>query len=288
MNLIFDEVAHTYTDKNGKIIPSVTQILGQVYGTGLEDAPSYFVERAAQKGSSIHKEIEAFLKEGKDGTSKEFQVWKKWWTPGGAFECEKVICADTPHGRFAGTLDLYKGGWIYDWKTCKTATHKQIKKWQMQLSFYAYAMRQYGFPVNEPLRVIQLKEDNYHHIHVDYLGDEFVEGTMALYKEGSKAQEEHKELQTVSNNDLKVLEDVLVQIDGLQKVVDSYREKIKEEMERRGILDINFGGIKISYVAPHKCKKFDSTSFKKEHEDLFKQYQKETNVKGFVRIETNG
>lgn len=283
MNLTFDEVAHTYTDQFGNVIPSVTQILGQVYGTGLESAPSFFVERAANKGTAIHKEIEAYLKEHVEGTSPEFLAWKQWWTPGGAFESEKIIYAQTPSGAFAGTTDMYKAGWIYDWKTCKTATHKQIRKWQMQLSFYAYAWRQMGYPVNEPLKIIHLT-DTYEVITVDYLGDAWVEDTMALYKEGKPVEEEHKELQTVSQKDLEVLSCIITQIAELKKVADDYREKIKAEMEQRGILNIDLPGVQIDYVAGHKRKSFDDTKFKKDHNDLYLQYLKETTVKPAVRI----
>lgn len=284
MNLIFDEVGHTYTDSNGNIIPSVTQILGKVYGTGLEDAPSYFVDRAAAKGTAIHKEIEAYLKEGKEGNTPEFKAWKRWYTPGTKFESEKVICGETPYGRFAGTADLWQDGWLNDWKTCKTSTKKQIKKWQMQLSMYAYPLRKMGYPVNEPLKIIHLVGDTFEVIHVDYLGDQFVEDTMKLYAEGAKPVEEHKELQTVSENELSTLEEMLFEMAAAEKIIEDMRAKIKEEMEQRGILNLTFGHVKMSYVAGTVRKSFDSTAFKKDHADLYKKYQKDTTVKPTVRI----
>lgn len=284
MNLTFDEVAHTYTDNMGNIVPSVTQIIGKVYGTGLESAPSEFVKRAAEKGTAIHKEIDNYLKTGVEGATPEFRAWKKWYVPGGVILGEKMIFGQTPYGNFAGTLDLYKGGWIYDWKTCKTATRQQISKWQKQLSFYAYAMRQFGYPVNEPMKIIHLVYDTYEVIPVDYLGDEFVETTMVLYKDGSQPEEQTTELQTVSQKDLEVLSCIITQIAELKKVADDYREKIKAEMEQRGILNIDLPGVQIDYVAGHKRKSFDDTKFKKDHNDLYLQYLKETTVKPAVRI----
>lgn len=284
MNLTFDEVAHTYTDNMGNIVPSVTQIIGKVYGTGLESAPSEFVKRAAEKGTAIHKEIDNYLKTGVNGATPEFRAWKKWYVPGGVILGEKMIFGQTPYGNFAGTLDLYKGGWLYDWKTCKTATRQQISKWQKQLSFYAYAMRQFEYPVNEPMKIIHLVDETYEVIPVDYLGDEFVETTMALYKDGTQPEEQTTELQTVSKNDLQVLGMVLTQIKELEKVADEYREQIRKEMEQRGILNLTIDNVKISYISGTKRKAFDSASFKKDHNDLYLQYQKETTVKPTVRI----
>lgn len=288
---MFDEVSHTYTDVYGTIIPSVTQIIGAVYGTGLESAPEYFVERAAKKGTAIHNEIEMYLKTGVPGKSQEFYTWRKWYVPGGEFLSETMVCGTTPDGvRFAGTVDFAQCGWIWDWKTCKTATKKQIKKWQMQLSFYYYALKQMGYPVLEkpvedkPLRVLHLTGDTYEIIRMEYLGDEFVENTVAMWARGEKPTVPSKELQSVSEGELQVLEEMLLEVAEADKIINAMRSKIQVEMEKRGILNLTFGKVKMSYVEASKKKTFDSTAFKKDHEDLYKQYQKETKVKPTVRI----
>lgn len=288
MNITFDEVGHTYTNEQGEIIPSVTQILGTVYGTGIEKAPSYYVERAADKGTKIHKAIEAYLKEGKESELKEFSIWKDWYSAISRqhFESEKIISGTTENGAFAGTLDFYSNGWIYDWKTCKTATRKQLDKWQKQLSFYTYAMRQYGYTVHEPAKVLHLT-DKFEVIPLEYLGDKFVEETMALYRDGKK-HEENRELISVSKNELQILEDTLFQINSLEHVVEEIRTKIREEMEQRGILDLQVGNVKMTYVAGTIRSSFDTKKFKEEHLDLYKTYQKDVIVKPSVRITING
>lgn len=290
MNIIFDEVGHTYTDGNGNIIPSVTQILGKVYGTGLEDAPRFFVERAAEKGTAIHKEIEAYLKTGKQGESQEFKAWLSWFAYGNKalfreWGSEKIIYASTKNGAFAGTLDFWGDGWIYDWKTCKTATKQQIEKWQKQLSFYCYAVRRMGNPVNEPLKIMHLTADTYEVINVEYLGDDFVEETMAHYRAGeSVIPVTCTELQTVSQEELMVLEETLRMIDTLKEKAQQIREKIQEEMEKRGLLSVAIGPVRASYVAGSVKHTFDTKRFKAEHADLYKDYLTNSTVKPSVRI----
>lgn len=293
MIISFDEAKHAYTTDAHAVIPSVTQIIGAVYGTGLENAPEYFVNRAAEKGTAIHKAIESYLNDGKKSTIKEFIVWQKWYEgfKNKPFDSEKIIYAQTPNGAFAGTLDFLCDGWVYDWKTCKTATRQQIQKWQKQLSFYTYALRQMGYAVNEPGKILHLT-DTYEVINVDYLGDEFVEKTMALYKEikaGKKTQEqailsEQKALETVSQKEMQTLEDVLVQINALKLVADEYRKRIKEEMERRGILSLKFGKVNLTYVPGTIRQSFDEKAFKQDDPDLYAIYLKNTEVAPQLRI----
>lgn len=293
----FDAENHLYFDEQGYIVPGPSEIIATVYGTGLENAPKFFVDRAANKGHIAHAEIDNFLKTGQEGESAEFRVWHRWWTFSARFdkyENEKIVYAQTPSCAFAGTLDFYANGWLWDWKTSKTATKAQIEKWTMQLSFYCYAMRQMGYVVNEPLKILHIT-DKFSTIHIKYLGDKFVEETMAKYKDivAGKAVQQVKpapvqELQTVSQNDLQILEDTIFQIETLEKVVDNIREKIRVEMETRGILYLQIGKVKMTYVAGGVRKGLDSKKFKEEQPALFASYLKETQYKPSLRITING
>lgn len=291
----FDAENHLYFDEKGYIVPSVTEILGVVYGTGLENAPKHFVERAAEKGHAIHAEIEKYIKTGEKGQTPEFQAWLKVFAntvPVYVGDSEKIIFANTPSGAFAGTVDLLGNGFLYDWKTCKTDTRQQIAKWQKQLSFYCYALRQMRNIVNEPLKIVHVNGSNLEVINVDYLGDDFVEKTMALYKgivDGKKTQEqailsEQKDLETVSQKELQTLEDVLMQIQALELVAEGYRAKIKAEMERRGILNVQVGRVKMTLVPGTIRQTFDTKAFRQDDPALYAIYLKNTEVKPSLRI----
>lgn len=287
MMIRFDQENHLYFNEKGFILPNPTQIIGKVYGTGLENAPTEFVNRAADKGHFHHAEFDTYIKTGKKGTSPEFEAWYKRFSntiPVMSGESEKIVSAETPYGAFAGTVDLIGNGFLYDWKTCKTATRQQVKKWQMQLSFYCYALRKMGYTVNEPLKIVHVNGSDLEVINVDYLGDKFVEETMRLYSADEKPAEVKQELQTVSQSDLQTLEDTLFQIDTLEKVVSNIREKIKDEMERRKILDLQVGRVKMTYVAGTIRQTFDSKKFKQDDPDLYAIYLKNTEVKPSLRI----
>lgn len=291
--IVFDEEKHQYTNAHtGEVLPSVTQIIGTVYGTGLENAPSYFVERAAEKGTIIHEEIDAYLRKGKLGRTPEFVKWHDWFTKYGnpyeKYESELIVYAKTPYGSFAGKIDFLIR-FVTDWKTSKTSTRQQVKKWQMQMSMYVYAARKMGKIVDEPMKIVHITENGVEVINVDYLGDEWVENTVKMYYEGQKIEERPEtSLQTVDQNTLAHFGFVLKQIAELEKSIEPIREQIKSEMEKRGILALKAGDVSITYVSPTTRETFDTKRFKDENAGLYEQYKKTSEVKSSIRIKIKG
>lgn len=293
-NITFDEKNHIYYNEQGFIVPSVTEVIGTVYGTGLEDAPAEFVERAAAKGTKIHKEIEAFIKgeglpEQISPETNNFIVYANKNLRLDIYaKTELILHASTSFGEVCGTTDLFTGGILLDYKTSKTATRKQINKWQKQLSFYRYMAQKMGLSVLDQ-KVLHLTAEGCEEIPLEYLGDAFVEETMKLYSEGKKAQPAPltTELQTVEKYDLQYFADTLERIKIMEQNIDGIKEAIKAEMESRNILDLQIGNVSITYVAPTKRKSFDSAKFKAEHADLYKAYQKESAVNSSIRIKVD-
>lgn len=290
MNITFDEKTHTYF-VDGYITPSVNEILNEVYGSGLEGVPVEFVQRAAAKGTKAHKEINCFvigegLPEQVMPETNNFIIYANKNLRLDIYaKSEIILHAKTPYGDVCGTADLFCNGYLYDYKTSKTATRKQIEKWQMQLSFYWYMLKQAGKSVLGA-KILHLTADNCEEIPLEYLGDDFVEETMRLYSEGKKAQPAPitTELQTIEKSDLEYFADTLERIKIMEQNIDGIKEAIRVEMEQRNILDLQIGNVKITYVAPTKRKSFDSTRFKAEHSDLYAAYQKESAVNSSIRI----
>ena len=292
MNITFDEKNHLYFNEKGFIVPSVTEMIGEVYGTGLENAPAHLVEARANIGTEIHEEAKG-LQDGtlteKDIKHLETKHFYKWFKENNFkyTKSEFIAYANTPYGEVCGTVDLFADGYIIDLKTSKTATRKQLEKWQMQLSFYCYMLKQAGKSVLG-LKVLHLTEEGSKEIPLEHLGDDFVEATMKHFKEGTKAlQETTTELQTVSSKEIAIFKDILYKIKTFEESIDPVKKAILAEMEQRNILSLNLGDISITYIPPTKRKSFDSTKFKAEHADLYNAYQKESAVKSSIRIKVN-
>ena len=67
--LEYDDETHTYL-VNGVIVPSVTQVMQVKFGNKYEGIRSEVLNRAAERGTAIHKAIENYCK-GMDDGSKE-------------------------------------------------------------------------------------------------------------------------------------------------------------------------------------------------------------------------
>lgn len=113
-DVIFDKDWHTYRVDN-KIVPSVTQLLDD----GTYDNPHIGKETlqyAKDKGTLIHKEIQEWLEDGKEGITEEF------------YEFIRL---------FNENKELFEQKAIFDYKTYSTATKSNREKCYKQTSMYA-------------------------------------------------------------------------------------------------------------------------------------------------------
>ena len=145
----FDSEWHTYRVDN-KIVPSVTQILDD--GTyDNKNISKETLEYACNKGTLVHKEIQEWLEEGKEGFTEEF------------YEFVRL---------FNENKELFDTKAIFDIKTYAIATPKNREKCFKQEYMYADAVEY--LTSDRPI--------NYFMIHLPHgkpgkiinLGDEFL------------------------------------------------------------------------------------------------------------------
>jgi hypothetical protein len=73
--LEYIDETHTYLYE-GVVLPSITQILKAKFGGKYDGIPKATLERAAEKGSEVHKAIEDFEKQGIECDLPELRNWK--------------------------------------------------------------------------------------------------------------------------------------------------------------------------------------------------------------------
>lgn len=112
----YDDEWHTYR-LNGKIIPSVTQLLDDgEYDKVDKDLLKY----ASDKGKIVHKEIETYFKTGNFGFSGEFYEFLYIYT---------------------NQSELFEKKAIFDFKTYSVATPMNRFKCYQQIKMYAEAVK---------------------------------------------------------------------------------------------------------------------------------------------------
>ena len=106
----FDAATHTYTDQHGRVVPSVTQALAVL--DSYRGIPAHVLEKAAQRGTAVHRAVELHLQDDLDELSLDSEVaeyFYAYWK----FEREhryrpehSELRVFSNKFRYAGTLDL--------------------------------------------------------------------------------------------------------------------------------------------------------------------------------------
>ncbi len=296
MSIIFDEIAHTYTDdRTGEQPPSVNQIINAVYGSGYEYVKKEILNARAERGKEIHADAYNWLTAKRYYSPENIEIVElsDWFERNmvdlKVVEPEKIVYVP---GMFAGTADLItgpaRGAHLWDYKTnINKPTKKMLAHWQMQLSFYKYALDRMGYKI-EQMTILHLVNTTCTPYELEYLGDQFVIDTWKAFKEGRKIEKpKETSLQTVNKRAVQKLQRTLEKIATLEKEIAPIREQIKQEMEKRGITALEIGKISVTYVGPGKRKKFDTERFKAENGPLYYRYITETDVKSSIRIKVN-
>lgn len=111
----YNEEFHTYRF-NGKIIPSVTKLLDD---GSYDNVDKSILKKAAKKGTLVHKEIEDFIKHGKNGFTNEFQDFMTIYIQ---------------------NKEKFENKAIFDIKTYTIASPKNREKCYKQIKMYADAI----------------------------------------------------------------------------------------------------------------------------------------------------
>ena len=73
--LEYIDETHTYI-YNGIVLPSITQVLNVKFGNKYDGIPKEILERAASRGTELHKAIEDYEKQGIESDVPELRNWK--------------------------------------------------------------------------------------------------------------------------------------------------------------------------------------------------------------------
>ena len=86
---------------------------------------------------------------------------------------------------------------------------------------------------------------------------------------------------TELNRKIRELKELKIMQDELQNEIDSLQDEIKGYMTAAQIDTLNVDVFKVTYKEVTSSR-FDSTAFKKTHQELYNQYLKQTVTKRFV------
>ena len=160
--LEFDEGSHVYRI-GSEILPSVTTLMKPLSADFYKHIPDHILDKAADRGTSVHNGIENWIKFGIEDIPGEFQgyftAFRDWWEKYSPAVIGSELRLYHKLLRYAGTADLVCNIagelWLIDYKTTSTLSRRLLR---VQLEAYAKALESHGFRVAHK-GALHLKKD---------------------------------------------------------------------------------------------------------------------------------
>ena len=283
----FDEKTHRYYDGEKELISVSALMRKHGLSPDYSAVRSDVLQKKAERGSLIHKEIETYIKTGEIGFTEECAGYWRYIEENGLTELasEKIVYNDI----CAGTVDLIlkddKGDLIIaDIKTT-AQLHADAVSWQLSIYNYLYGWKAdkakaFHFDANSKLNVVNIPFKPYEEI-------------VKLF-DAEKAGEIYKPYGAVAPINLKTiaqietLEIFIAKLDARKKKYEQDRDELKAallaEMEEKGVKTFETDNIRLTYVAPSTRAVIDSARLKKELPEIAEQYTKTSETKASLRI----
>ena len=96
------------------------------------------------------------------------------------------------------------------------------------------------------------------------------------------------ELKTLSKDAIKQLALAFSTIERIQTEIDTIKQRVKEEMESRGIYNFQCPEFNISIRKEHIQKRFDGKKFKEDFPEIYEKYVKDIEIKSSINIDYKG
>lgn len=294
MKVVFRESDHTYWLGDKQLI-SVTRLLKKHgLATDYTGISEEVLEKAANKGTLVHKEIENYIKNGEVGFTSELSDFIDITAELGftAEDSEIILPAgEIPDDKaddyfYAGTADLIgKIGDGYALADLKTTAKVDKRAYAWQLALYERLCgvkfdKLYIFHLGKNSKAIPIERIS--DAEVDRLlecernGEIYSEPGLVIANELlARAQEAELEL--------KRIEEAKKEAEATAK---EYRQKLYEAMQRQNVSSWETAdkSMLITCVAPSTKTSIDSTKLKKEMPEIAEKYSKTSTVSGYVKI----
>jgi hypothetical protein len=286
----FDSKTHTYKNKEGVVIPSVTQILSEI---GILKGYKNIPEQYARRGSAVHRFAETLVDNPEmdldtlrlevgfiaeefgfefDDIVKHCQSIYLWLQKNKELlteaEAEKMFINEV----YAGTADVYTEKTIIDWKTSK-----KKEKWH-RLQACAYM---FGLFAKEAF-VVYANEDGAiaEEVRVTKEDIKMWNDLITHYKKGElkKALKVYNDKKELSGETAKNLFEISIQIENMLETQKKLKKKLEKELRKKpATFRLPSGdGFDVSYSKPSKVE--DTSKWKKwveeNHPDVYKKLNK--------------
>lgn len=297
--VIFDKSTHSYCTPDGVPLSGVTSLLERhLFAHKYDGVPKDVLANAASRGSSIHKEIEAYINDGTFPFMLEAQTFVSL---GLNMIASEYLVSDMAHvATFIDAVEKVRGGVVlWDFKTNRSGADRMYLQWQLSVNAYLFSL------VNPDIKIVGIKglwlcEDKYEVISFDRmipqeqildLIESDAMGLPYINPYDGALTEQNESVASLISTERKLAE-LQATIKALEDMRSKALSAIKEVLEKQsaegGGRTFEGEHIRLTLVEDKDTEKevFDEKAFKEDNPDLYGMYvsKKKKTTKGYVKV----
>lgn len=286
----FDSEAHRYWLGEKELNGVTSTLIKRAFPNKYSDIPEEILANAARKGQELHSMIEIHDKFNTEAENIRIANYDRLKAENGLRTiANEYLVSDEEH--YASSIDMvalkdekeiclvdFKTTWNLDKDSCalqlsiyKRFFEMQNKKLKVKHIFVIWLPNKdenvaecIELSVVNPQVIDALIEAD---LRSEPLNIETPQATPYWYDD---IEREYKELMEVKNS--------------VESRLNELKSQLMEKMKEANISQIKSDLYTVSYIPAKVSKKFDSTAFKKEHRDIYEQYQKESETAASIRF----
>lgn len=280
--VVFTDRDHSYI-LDGEPLSGITGVISKhLFSNKYSGIPKSVLEAAKERGTRIHNELSRYDRFGECETDAQ-RSYK---------ELGLNVIADeylvTDFDNYATAIDkvaiINDEIWIGDVKTTYTLDEDYVG-WQLSICKYLFEL------VNPDLEVkgmfaVHVKDDVA--TFVEIKGKDINEAQKLLKSDVSGQKYQNYEIATVENKEALALVAKITELTAIAKEIKEaekqMRDQLSVEFEKLNVKKWETDSFLISKTADYTRTTFDSAKFKKLHPDMVSDFEKETKVKGGLKI----
>ena len=283
----FDQEQHKYYDKRtGRELKGITStLLRRLFPNKYKDVPQFVLQKAADKGSIVHEDIELTETLGIEPSTQEGKNYLQLKNENGlTFLASEHLVSDMES--YASSIDLVfdvEDGTV-DIADIKTTYKFDKESVSWQLSIYAYMLE-----LNNPnvkvrkLYGIWLRGDISELIEVTRHSNGEVKALIEADTEDKDYDYSPEFPEYITENE-QTLYSLAKRIHELTEEYDTVKAEMQKGMSEHGDKSFDLGNMVVTLIAPSVRTSFDSKKFQSEHEDLYGKYLKTSKTKESLKV----
>ena len=286
----FEDITHSYLLDNEIYLMGVTSLMKKhSLAPNYEGIPADVLQKAAERGSKVHKDIEDYCNGRAVAMTKELKAYISCGVKAIANEYlvsdNQIVASsiDIVADAGNGAVDLI------DIKTTSTL-HLEALSWQLSIYAYLFHLANPDVPINK-LYGLHIKAGKAKMVEVPCIGSEEIMKLLECEADNLPYYYTTPNLSPKQESALYDLQGITEKI-ALIKVSLKEAEELKKsieqviigDMELEGRKTLENGPIKVTYVAPYTKAGIDTKRLQEAMPEVYDRYKKITNIGASIKI----